>query len=218
MLYISCKDVVFTDGSNEVLKGINLDIEQGECVSIVGHSGSGKSTFLKLLSGLISPTSGEIFVGGQSIDDYKPSLYRRKVSYCFQQPYLFGRTVRDNVEFPFQIHGKQVDWKRVHELLDLFQMPHSYIDKLNVDLSGGEKQRLCLIRSLINDPDVILLDEVTSALDVNNTLIVESVLQHMHKEQDKTILAITHNEEQSRRYVNRRITIEAGRIVNEEVL
>lgn len=218
MLYLSCKDVVFADKGNEVLHGINLDVEQGDYISIVGHSGSGKSTLLKLIGGLMSPTGGSILVGGKSIDDYKPTLYRRKVSYCFQQPYLFGRTVRENVMYPFEIHKEFTNMDKIHELLELFKMDPAYLDKLNSDLSGGEKQRICLIRSLLNDPDVILLDEVTSALDAENTLIVENVLKHLHEEQKKTLLAITHNEEQSRRHVNRRITIEKGLIVNEEVL
>ncbi|MCF0154695.1 MAG: ATP-binding cassette domain-containing protein, partial [Veillonella sp.] len=95
MAYIEFSHVSFVDGERQVLKDVNLSIEKGEYVTFVGPSGSGKSTLLKLCSDLISPTSGQIVFDGKPISDYEPTVYRQRVGYCFQQPYLFGRTVRD---------------------------------------------------------------------------------------------------------------------------
>ena len=96
-----------------ILEEISLSIEKGEHLTITGPSGSGKSSLLKVLAGLVSPSSGRLFYQGQDLEDLDPVSYRREVSYCFQQPVLFGQTVRDNMAFPFEIRHLPFDQKRV---------------------------------------------------------------------------------------------------------
>lgn len=201
----------------QILGDISFEVQQGESITIIGPSGSGKSTILKLASSLISPTGGTIFFHGRSVESYAPTEYRQQVAYCFQQPYLFGQTVRDNLVFPFTMRGRSIDETRIKELFDLFHMDLQLLEKSNTELSGGEMQRICLIRSLLFAPEVLLLDEVTSALDTENTEWVERGLMQLHTE-GVTLLQVTHNLDQSLRMGQRRITVKEGRIADCEVL
>lgn len=217
MSILEFKDVEFTVGDKTILEGISLSIEEGEFVSIMGPSGSGKSTLLKLASDLSSPTKGQMLYKGKDFLEYPPTELRQEIRMCFQTPYLFGDTVKENLVFPFQVQRQEPDEKRICRLLHEFEMSDDFLDKEVSTLSGGEKQRIALIRSLIYEPKVLLLDEVTSALDVENTRIVEEAIQRRN-ERGVTILWITHNPQQSDRLADRRIVIEDGRIVKEEVL
>ena len=202
---------------HQILQDISFSVDQGESITIIGPSGSGKSTILKLASSLQSPTGGTIYFHGKPVESYVPTEYRQRVAYCFQQPYLFGQTVRGNLAFPFTMRGRSVDEARIKDLFDLFHMDLHLLEKFNTELSGGEMQRICLIRSLLVAPDVLLLDEVTSALDTENTEWVEQGLMQLHKE-GLTLLQVTHNLEQSLRMGQRRITVKEGRIADCEVL
>lgn len=218
MPLLEFKEVFYEIQSSEIiLKNISLRIESGDYISIIGPSGSGKSTLLKLCSHLISPTRGEIFFKKQNVIHYNPTELRKSIAYCFQTPYLFGDTVMENINFPFSIRNLQFAQERVEELFSLFHMTLDFLNKDVRSLSGGEKQRISLIRNLIFVPEILLLDEITSALDVNNTEIVESVISSLNKE-GTTVLWITHNPEQSRKYANKVLTIEAGEIKSLEVI
>ena len=201
----------------QILHDISFSVDKGESITIVGPSGSGKSTILKLASSLVSPTGGTIYFQGQPMDQYAPTEYRQRVAYCFQQPYLFGQTVRGNLAFPFTMRGHSVDEARIKDLFDLFHMDLQLLEKSNKELSGGEMQRICLIRSVLFAPDVLLLDEVTSALDAENIEWVEQGLMQLHTE-GLTLLQVTHNLDQSVRMGQRRITVKEGRITDCEVL
>jgi putative ABC transport system ATP-binding protein len=211
------QNVSFTNDNKTILKHINFSIDSGDYISVVGPSGSGKSTFLKQLCHLISPTAGTILYKNKSIMDHNPIELRKSVAYCFQTPYIFGKTVMDNISFPYSIRDTKVDLKRVEELFILFNLDKDYLNKDVKNLSGGEKQRIALIRSLLFNPEVLLLDEVTSSLDVHNTSIVENVVKALN-EKGTTILWVTHNPEQSRKNANKLLTIEAGEIKSLEVL
>lgn len=215
--HVSFKHISLAVGDRQILRDISFSVEEGESITIVGPSGSGKSTILKLASSLVSPTGGTIFFHGKPIESYAPTEYRQRVAYCFQQPYLFGQTVRGNLAFPFTMRGRSVDTKRIKELFDLFHMNLDLLEKANTELSGGEMQRICLIRSLLVAPEVLLLDEVTSALDTENTEWVERGLMQLHKE-GLTLLQVTHNPEQSLRMGQRRMTVKDGLITDCEVL
>lgn len=217
MSIIEFQNVCFNDGNKNILEDISLKIEYGDFISIVGPSGGGKSTLLKLVSNLISPSKGSISFKNKDIMQYSPIEVRQQCAYCYQLPYLFGNTVLENLAFPYEIRGKKINFDKINELLSLFKMNKDYIDK-NVDkLSGGEKQRLALIRTLIFQPEVLLLDEITSALDTDNTLIVENVIKDLHQN-GTTILWVTHNLDQSKKYANKLLTIENGKIQSLEVL
>jgi ABC-type uncharacterized transport system, ATPase component len=211
------QDVSYIDGNKTILKKITAVINKGDYISIVGPSGSGKSTFLKLCCHLISPSDGKLTYKGKSIMEHEPMKLRQEVAYCFQAPYLFGETVMDNVSFPYTIRGIKADLKRAEELFNLFNLDKDYLGKEVKSLSGGEKQRIALIRTLLLKPEVLLLDEVTSALDVDNTHIVEEVMKSLNQD-GTTILWVTHNLQQSKRHANKRLTIEAGEIKSLEVL
>lgn len=202
---------------HQILQDISFSVDQGESITIIGPSGSGKSTILKLASSLQSPTGGTVSFRGRPIESYAPTEYRQRVAYCFQQPYLFGQTVWENLAFPFAMRGRFVEEARIKALFDLFHVDLQLLEKPNTELSGGEMQRICLIRSLLFVPDVLLLDEVTSALDTESTEWVEQGLMQLHRE-GLTLLQVTHNLEQSLRMGQRRITVKAGRIADCEVL
>ena len=217
MTLLEFKNVSFINDNKTILKDINFSINIGDYVSIVGPSGSGKSTFLKLCCNLISPTNGTIVYKDKSIMEYNPIDLRKNIAYCFQTPYLFGSTVMDNLSFPYSIRNIKVDIKRAENLLELFNLNKEYLKKDVKNLSGGEKQRIALIRTLLFKPEILLLDEVTSALDVDNTLIVENVIKSLN-ESGMTVLWVTHNPKQSRKNANKLLTIESNKIKSLEVL
>ncbi len=214
---IKFQDVSYRNSGNTILSNLSLEIEKGDYISIMGPSGSGKSTFLKLCCHLISPTEGKILLNGSDVMQQDPIELRKKVCYCFQTPVLFGDTVEENISFAYSIRKQAIDCERIDFLFSKFNMNHDYMKHDIKTLSGGEKQRIALIRTLLFKPEVLLLDEVTSALDVDNTLIVENAIQAMNQE-GITILWVTHNPEQGKRQANKLLTIEGGKIASLEVL
>lgn len=186
-------DLSYTVGDKEILKHINLEIEKGKYITVIGPSGSGKSTLMRILASMISATSGEVIFDGKRIETYEPTTYRQRVSYAFQQPTLFGKTVRENLNFPFEVRNLEFDEGKVKQYLKMVNLDESYIDKSVNDVSGGEKQRIALIRNLIFPPEVLITDEVTAGLDVENKTIVHEMLQQFNQ-QGVTILRVTHDE------------------------
>ncbi|WP_461811251.1 ABC transporter ATP-binding protein [Faecalimonas sp.] len=211
MSLLELQNVSFARDNKFILKDISLNVESGDFISIVGPSGSGKSTFLKLCCHLISPTSGDIFFNSKNYVNYSPVELRKCIVYCSQTPYLFGNTVMDNIEFPYFIRHMKPDFARINSLFSMFHMSTDYLERDVQNLSGGEKQRIALIRSILFMPKILLLDEITSALDIDNTLLVEKVISSLNCE-GITILWITHNSEQSTKYANKVLTIDSGKI------
>lgn len=190
------ENVGFEAGGQQILKKIHLTVEKGKIVTVTGPSGGGKSTLLKMMGMLISPTSGTIYYKGQDMLDYEPTEYRKEVSYFFQNAVLFDDTVRENLAFPARIREDRFDEARAKNGLETVQLPTSYIDKPIKDLSGGERQRVALIRNLMYPPKVLLMDEVTSSLDKENREIIISFIQQLNKNEEVTILWITHNQDE----------------------
>ena len=217
MSLLEFQNVFFINDGKTILKNISIGIEPGDFILISGPSGSGKSTFLRLCSHLISPTHGNIIYKSKNITVCNPVELRKSISYCSQIPYLFGDTVIENIRFPFLIRNAKPDEDKIYELFSLFNMTTDSLNKDVKYLSGGEKQRIALIRSLLFKPEVLLLDEITSNLDADNGKIVENVIVSLNKE-GITVLWITHSPEQSKKYANRLLTIEAGEIKSLEVL
>ena len=217
MILLELKNVSYIKENKTILNDISLKVEEGDFISIIGASGSGKSTLLKLCSHLISPTFGEIMYRGKDMMSYEPVLLRREISYCVQSGGLFGRTVEDNLAFPYEARGLGMERAAVISMLARFGLAADVLKEENKNLSGGEKQRVALVRTLLLKPKVVLLDEVTSSLDVENTLIVEQIIRELN-ESGTTILWITHSPEQSRRLANKLLTVENGQIKSLEVL
>lgn len=211
MEIIELKNVSFSDEGKNILEDINLSVKEGEVLSIIGHSGSGKSTLLKAIGSFISASKGEITYKGEKQEDYDPKEYRKEVAYIFQSPYLFGDTVLDNFKFPYKVRGLEINKNRMIELLEKFNMDENVLNKDISVLSGGEKQRIALIRSLLFSPKVLLLDEVTSSLDEENKEIVEKAVERLNKE-GITMIMVTHDVDQANRLGNRILTLTSGKI------
>ena len=196
-----------------ILEGISLSIKEGEHLTITGPSGSGKSSLLKLLAALVSPSSGQLFYQGQELGDLDPVAYRREVSYCFQQPVLFGQTVRDNVAFPFEIRQIPFDQERVLTALARLNLGPEFFFFFIKDLSGGEKQRVALVRNLLFEPKVLLLDEVSSGLDEKTKILLRTFLKDLHQE-GVTLIEVTHDQQEIEA-AERLVTIVGGRLAHE---
>ncbi len=181
-----------------VLKGINLDINEGEFVSIMGASGSGKSTLLNILGILDNYDSGEYILGGtliKNLSETKAAEYRnRMIGFIFQSFNLIGfKTAVENVELPLFYQGVSRKKRR--------QMALEYLDRLELlpwadhypnEMSGGQKQRVAIARALITNPKIILADEPTGALDSKTSVEVMELLKKLNKEEHKTIVVVTH--------------------------
>lgn len=217
MPILELQNIAYEHGGKAILEGISLSVAPGDFISIVGPSGSGKSTLLRLCGHLISPTKGTILFDGKPFADHPPTELRKRVAYCFQTPQLFGDTVMQNMLFPYAIRKMKPDTERMRALFARFQMPAEFLDRDTRNLSGGEKQRIALIRCLLFMPQILLLDEVTSSLDADNAQIVEDVIASLNKE-GITVLWVTHDEAQSRKYAKKLLTIDAGRAASLEEL
>lgn len=206
---ISLKEVGYQINNRQILSNISLDIYQGDSIAIVGPSGSGKSTLLKLIGSLLSPTEGKIYFNGADLIQLNPIEYRQNVSYFFQNAVLFDETVRDNLAFPATIRQAIFDEQRAIEGLEKVRLNATYLDKEIFELSGGEKQRIALVRNLMYTPRVLLLDEVTSSLDPINRDIILNYVRQLNAEDGIPIIWITHNTDDAQ-YFNRLIKIEDG--------
>jgi len=185
----------------EILHGIDLDVHEGEFISIVGASGSGKSTLMNLIGVLDKPTEGSYWLDGTEVDaadDEELSAIRnRKIGFVFQNFNLISRTnALKNVELPMMYAGVPARQRtaRAKELLDMVGMADRMSHQPN-ELSGGQKQRVAIARAMANDPAIILADEPTGALDSKTGRLVMDLFHTLNKEQGKTIILITHNPE-----------------------
>ncbi|WP_125771327.1 ABC transporter ATP-binding protein [Companilactobacillus furfuricola] len=210
---IEIKRLNYSVDGQDILKNINLDIPRGTYLTFQGPSGSGKSTLMRIIASMITATSGEVLFNGQHLSSYEPTLYRQKVSYAFQQPTLFGKTVRENLEFPFLVRDKEFDQSLVTKYLEMVNLDESYIDKSVNDVSGGEKQRIALLRNLIFPPEVLITDEVTTGLDADNKAIVHDLIDRFNEKRGVTVLRVTHDESEIDAS-SHTVTIESGEIKN----
>lgn len=192
-LLLDVQDVAFSVGDRQLLKPVSLQLYQGDCVLLTGPSGSGKSTFLKILASQITPTSGQLFFRNSDITTLRAEAYRQQVSYCFQTPQLFGQTVYDNLALPWQIRRQKPQRDKLVAALESVNLSPDMLNKPVEQLSGGEKQRVGLLRNLQFMPEVLLLDEVTSALDEENRLSVLSLINRISAEEKVAVVRISHD-------------------------
>lgn len=169
--------ITFSHGPQRLLAPTSFTLQRGEFVWLTGPSGAGKTSLLKILASLLTPTAGEVCFHGQPQTALSPQVYRQRVSYVFQTPQLFGSTVYDNLALPYQIRQQSVPRARLAETLGWLNLPAELLDKAVETLSGGEKQRVALLRNLQFPPEVLLLDEVTSALDEENKQRVRQLIE-----------------------------------------
>ncbi|MDF2522593.1 MAG: peptide transporter ATP-binding protein [Clostridiales bacterium] len=203
-----------------VLDNLNLRIEDGEFVALVGASGSGKSTFMNIVGALDTPSAGEYLLDGVPVHNLSQNelseIRSKKIGFVFQSFNLIARTSSlKNVELPMLYAGisARERSRRAKELLEIVGMGDR-IHHLPNELSGGQKQRVAIARSLVNDPSIILADEPTGALDSNTGKMVMDIFLKVNREQKKTILLITHSMELAQ-MTQRIITIRDGRILSD---
>ena len=220
MSFIEIRDVVKEYPTAIALRGVTLDIEKGEWLSIMGPSGSGKSTLLNILGGLDSPTDGTVTIDGTDITGLSEkdlTVFRReKLGFVFQQSHLVPHlTATENVMIAQFFHSIP-DREEAEEALRRVGLGHR-LNHRPKEMSGGEQQRVCIARALINNPSLLLADEPTGNLDRENTRNVLSLLRELHEEEHFTIVLVTHDPFVSR-WAVRELTMEDGRIVKDESL
>jgi len=192
------------------VNGISLSIPRGGFFSLVGPSGCGKTTTLRLIAGFEQPTSGEVLLGGEVVNHRKP--YERNVSTVFQSYALFPHlTARQNIEFGLKRHGIADGAKRVREILELVSLAGKE-DRRPSQLSGGERQRVALARSLVLEPDVLLLDEPLAALDPKLRKQMRLELKAMQRRVGITFLLVTHDQEEALSMSDQLAVMNAGAI------
>lgn len=216
MIKLTKVEKQYSDG-NMCLKDINLRIDNGEFVFLLGHSGAGKSTLLKLISREEKVTNGKIIVNKENITnikDRKIHNYRRNLGIIFQDYKLLQeKTVYENVELALRVVGsnpKNIKQK-VMDVLEKVGISHKY-NKYPNELSGGECQRVGIARAIVNNPSIIIADECTGNLDMDNSMSIMKLLSEINKE-GVTVIMATHNLELVREFPRRIVKIEDGKII-----
>jgi len=204
---------VYLDDTH-ALRGVNLEIQEGEILSIVGPNGAGKTTLLRALGGLLKPTSGKVKYHDKVVTDENRESLRQKATVVFQKPVHFGTSVSKNIAYGLRIRGmnETVIAKRVQETL-VFVGLEGLDERMARSLSGGEQRRVALARALALDPEILLLDEPTADLDIDSARAVEDVLRKVNRERGTTIIISTHNMFQAETLAHRTAIIQNGRIM-----
>lgn len=214
---------IYQQGQSEIraLDDVSFCVEKGEFIAIIGPSGSGKSTLLHIIGGVDRPTSGEVFLNGQSIfaqNDEQLAIFRRRQVGLIYQFYnlLPILNVVDNITLPVQLDGRRVNGTHLHELLAMLDLTDRK-DHLPNQLSGGQQQRVSIGRALMNLPSILLADEPTGNLDSKKSAEIMRLLRKSNEELNQTLIVITHDESIALQ-ADRILTIEDGRILRDEVI
>lgn len=198
-------------GGERIVDRVSIAVETGDVLGIVGPSGAGKSSFLRLLNRLDEPTAGTVFLDGTDYGEIPPRDLRRRVGFVPQQPALREGTVRENVAIGPRLRGEPVDEAAVERLLARVGL-EGYGNRTVDDLSGGEAQRVAIARTVLNDPEVLLLDEPTASLDAASEAQVEELLAELVAESDVTAVLVTHDSSQAGRLATSAAVFEDGRV------
>ena len=220
---LELKNIGFTYGKGtpfekRAVDNVNLHIEQGEFIGVIGHTGSGKSTLMQMLNGLIRPTDGQVLLDGRDIwaEPKKIRQVRFKVGMVFQYPeyQLFEETVYKDIAFGAQNCGLQGDAldRAIRDAADFTGLPPALLDKSPFDLSGGEKRRAAIAGIIAMNPEVLVLDEPTAGLDPMGREVLLSQIVRYHKERHNTVLLVTHSMEDIARVADRIMVMNKGRL------
>jgi len=208
---LEARDLSFAVDGEAIVRGVNLAVGAGETVTIVGPSGAGKSTLLRLLDRLDEPTGGTVYLDGTDYRTLDPVDLRVRVGLVPQDPALGDGTVYDAVTAGRRLRGETPDPDRVRSLLDRVDLS-GYGDRSVTDLSGGEAKRVAVARTLLVDPEVLLLDEPTASLDADAQAGVEALLTDLLADARRTVVLVTHDEAQAVRLADRVVRFVDGRV------
>lgn len=214
---IEYKHVALRYTEKDILKDVNLRIEDGEFMVLVGPSGSGKTTMIKMINRLLEPTDGNIYMDGKRIKDYDERELRLSTGYVLQAIALFPNlTVAENIALIPEMKGwskEKIDSKTV-ELLEKVGLPASdYADRKPHELSGGEQQRVGIVRAMIGEPKILLMDEPFSALDAISRKQLQTLTKNLHKEFGMTTIFVTHDTDEALKLGDRIAVLQEGEIV-----
>ena len=190
---LTVRDVSYRLADKTLLAPLSFTLQRQEFAWISGPSGSGKTTLLKIIASLLSPTAGTVALYGEDIAAVPPQSWRQQVSYCFQTPQLFGATVYDNLALPWQIRQQRPEKSALCASLAQLNLAPDMLDAPIDALSGGERQRVALLRHMQFPPAILLLDEVTSALDEQNKAGVKQFIRQTAAQRAMSVLWISHD-------------------------
>ena len=214
---IEYKNVVLRYTEKDILKDVNLRIEDGEFMVLVGPSGSGKTTMLKMINRLLEPTDGNIYMDGKRIKDYDERELRLSTGYVLQAIALFPNlTVAENIALIPEMKGwgKERVASKTVELLEKVGLPASdYADRKPHELSGGEQQRIGIVRAIIAEPKILLMDEPFSALDAISRKQLQTLTKDLHNEFGMTTIFVTHDTDEALKLGDRIAVLQEGEIV-----
>lgn len=211
---IELKDIKKAYDQTTVLNHFNLSIEQGEFITIIGTSGSGKTTILKMMNGLIQPTSGLVKVHGKNIQEQDLIQLRRHMGYVIQGSVLFPHlTVKQNIAYVLQLEKKTKNIDQVvDQWLETVQLDASFKDKYPHTLSGGQQQRVGIARALANQPDILLMDEPFGAVDEITRRQLQDELLKIYQQKKITILFVTHDIQEALKLGTKVLIMDQGQI------
>ena len=198
-----------------ILDEVELDLPAGEIIALVGPSGAGKTSLIRLLNRLDDPVSGQIFYRERLITEFPVRELRRKIGFVFQAPVMFPGTVRDNLDIALELGGEKIDEAddRVAATMAVVELDRELLHRDGESLSGGQKQRVNIARALLASPEVLLMDEPTSALDPETADRLMETIRRLSREHRLTIVMVTHRLSEARRTSDRVIVMESGRVI-----
>ncbi|WP_040285648.1 ABC transporter ATP-binding protein [Sporosarcina koreensis] len=189
--------VTFETEDKPIIRQASGCAPSGKITALIGPSGAGKTTLLKLCNGLISPTAGQIYIGNAAIQDLPPVTLRRQAGIVLQNSPMIAGTVLDNLALPMTLQGKKLSDQEAAEVMDRVGLPDELLGQDARNLSGGQRQKVSIARTLINESKILLLDEITASLDPESLREIEALIVRLNREQAVTVVWITHNLDQA---------------------
>ncbi|MEK4427251.1 ABC transporter ATP-binding protein [Solibacillus sp. FSL K6-1523] len=211
---ITFDNVSFEINQTKLLKNISGTFYKGQITTLIGPSGAGKTTLLKLCNGLISASCGQIMIEHDNIELIEPTTLRRKVGIALQSAPLLKTSVYENLALPRKLQEQKLNEEEALSFLQAVGLDKEFLMREAIDLSGGQKQKLSIARTLVNQSEVLLLDEITSALDPKSVREIEELVVQLNVQYGVTIIWITHNIEQAKRLGHYTWLLKEGQLID----